>query len=167
MGAKYLRRDKARACPVHVPILRLCSKKLGENGFFEKDDVIGELRYEAVEDSIRWDYIAGFLREELGIELVPLASRFFKQHDRAERVVAPERFIASGHGKKTAGYAHVALDDGRLALRVLKWKTAQANGSLRSQRNLLKAIDKEGLLPQGLSTPLLAAGPTDDTTGDD
>lgn len=147
MGARYLRREKARRCPVHTAVLDACSERLSDHGWFEKEEVVNSLNFEAVSDSIRWDYIMDFLRTEEGGEFVPLAARFFKRHKHSERVDHPERFIATGHGKKTAGYANVELDNGRLAIRHLGSKRSMANGVAKAFRKYMDELSKRALLP--------------------
>lgn len=147
MGARYLRREKARRCPVHTAVLDACSERLSDHGWFEKEEVVNSLNFEAVSDSIRWDYIMDFLRTEEGGEFVPLAARFFKRHKHSERVDHPERFIATGHGKKTAGYANVELDNGQLAIRHLDSKRRIVNGVRNAAKRYAEELAKRALLP--------------------
>ena len=128
MSNKYLRKTVARECPIHSDILDQCKALLVEVGYFEKKDVLEALNFTAVESSIRWDYIAQFISDEHDIDIVPLAQRFFSRHPIAERQTAPEKFIASGHGKKTVGYATVRLENGVFAIRQLKNKASRAKG---------------------------------------
>jgi len=128
MSVKYLRREVARSCPIHSVVLDKCSDALADFGVFEKKDIIESLTFAAIEGAIRWDYISEFLAEDQGIELVPMAQRYFTRHPKAERAVAPEKFIAMGHGKKTMGYACVELEGGVFAIKRLQTKKAQSNG---------------------------------------
>jgi hypothetical protein len=128
MSIKYLRKEVARECPVHMAVLETASRLLSENGYFSKEDVIEETRYAAIEDSIRWDYIVDFLTQEQGVELIPMAPRFFKRHQIQERLVSPEKFIAGGHGKKTAGYCSITQNNGVFAIKILKNRKALTNG---------------------------------------
>ena len=128
MSVKYLRREVARSCPIHSVVLDKCSDALADFGVFEKKDIIDGLNFSAIEGAIRWDYISEFLAEDQGIELVPLAQRYFTRHPKAERAVAPEKFIAMGHGKKTMGYACVELEGGVFAVKRLQTKKALSNG---------------------------------------
>ena len=124
----YLRRTDAMLCPVHNAILNKCADDLELSGRFKKEDVIDLLGFKAVAASIRWDYIVEFLREQQFVEVVPMAASFWKQHKKADRVINPEKFMASGHGKKTVGYASVELDNGIYAIKKLEHKKAMANG---------------------------------------
>lgn len=126
--SKYLRKDKARGCPVHMAILDECGRQLSLHGVFEKDAVLENLNLSAMTDAVRWDYIRNFLEEELGCEMVPLASVYFKRHKPEEERVNPQRFIATGHGKKTAGFATVTHENDHLYISRIESKKSMANG---------------------------------------
>ena len=125
----YLRREIAIACPVHQAVLAKCADDLELSGRFKKDDVVKTLGFQAMESAIRWDYIVEFLREQQSVEVVPMAEAFWKQHKKSDRAIKPEKFMASGHGKKTVGYASVEMDGGVFALKKLKYKRTMANGT--------------------------------------
>lgn len=126
--SKYLRKDKARGCPVHMAVLDECGRQLSLHGVFEKSAVLEYLNLEAMADSVRWDYVRSFLEEEQGCEMVPLASVYFKRHKLEEERVNPQRFIATGHGKKTAGFATVTQENDHLYISRIDTKKKMANG---------------------------------------
>jgi hypothetical protein len=139
---KFIKKVTAQRCPIHQAVLEECGQQLVEKGYFNKANIIDKLKFQAVEDSIRWDYIAAFLSTpELGhdFQLVPLAQRFFKstkaERERAAKEVDAKgrpvnfgQYLAGGHGKKTAGYARVTFEGGLLALKKAQNYAGMRNG---------------------------------------
>jgi len=140
--SKWLRKEKARACPVHMQVLEASAKQLELHGVFNKDTVLSGLNLSAMTDAIRWDYIREFLQDEQGCELVPLAAAYFKRHKVTEEHVNPAKFLAQGHGKKTAGYAAVVPDNDHLVVERLKCRQAMANGVGVAFQDYLVATEK-------------------------
>ena len=126
--SKYMRRSVIRECAIHQSIMDRASEGLETNGSFRKVTVLEELGLKTVEDSIRWDYIRDFIQEDQDCELVPVAEKYFKQHKMSEELVNPERFIATGNGKKTAGFVSVVAETDHLTVRRLEQRRALANG---------------------------------------
>lgn len=139
--SKFLRREAAIKCPIHRYVKKAAYKKLQLHGVFEKDEILEELDFKAVSDSIRWDYIREFIQEEYECELVPLASTYFKRHSRAQEIANPSRFIAGGHGKKTAGYAAVEPQNDHLVVAKLKIKHAISQGVSSACRTFTDKIE--------------------------
>jgi hypothetical protein len=150
---KYLRREQAKACPVHKAVLEICLDELAEYGYFAKEDVIKQSGMIAVSESLRWDYLAEFIKSDGACELIPLAPRFWKMKPQ-QRVLEPEKAIAGGHGKKTAGYAMVGVDGGALAVRRLEHKRNLANGVGKAFRNFADELTKRELLEKDDQTLL-------------
>lgn len=156
---RYMRKETARACPVHSMIKDKANEMLAANGHFSKEVVLEELNLSTMEDSIRWDYIREFIEEDHGVNLVPLAARFFigkiktKSGDNvsfistaAERKVNPEKYIAGGHGKKTHGYALVTFEQGVMAIACLKRYRGLSNGAGKAFRAYAISLEKKNLL---------------------
>lgn len=141
--SKFLRREAAVKCKIHQEVKKAAIEKLGLHGVFEKDEVLDELQYKAVTDAIRWDYIREFIQEEQGCELVPLASTYFKRHSRAQEIANPSRFIAGGHGKKTAGYAAVEPQNDHLVVAKLKIKHAISKGVSIACESFTETIERK------------------------
>ena len=139
--SKFLRREAAVKCKIHTDVKEAAVQKLRLHGVFEKEEILDELRYKAVTDAIRWDYIREFIQEEQGCELVPLASTYFKRHSRAQEIANPSRFIAGGHGKKTAGYAAVEPQNAHLVVAKLKIKHAISQGVSSACRTFTDKIE--------------------------
>jgi hypothetical protein len=146
MGARFLRRETAKKCPIHAAVLQKARDDLAEKGYFSKADIIERLQFGAIDDSIRWDYIADFIREEDGTELIPMAERFFKRSNPVHRATSPEKFMAMGHGKKTAGYALLTVDNGVYALKTLKVKRGMSNGVGKAFLEFAEACHKRAAL---------------------
>jgi len=142
---KYVRKDDARKCPVHTAVLEEANNQLAEYGYFAKSDVVKDVGMIVMTDSIRWDYLAEFIKEDGKCELIPLAQRFWKMK-ADERVAHPEQAIAMGHGKKTMGYALVSCAGGALAIRRLEHKRSMANGVGKAFRLFADELVKRDLL---------------------
>lgn len=174
--SKYLRKTAALACHVHSAIKDRCIKELERNGFFRKSAVVEGLGFSAVEESIRWDYVAEFITAE-GYDLVPLAARFFRSESEHKKEdtqikkslikadddsvpnIALSRFLAGGHGRKTAGYASVYFANGRLAIKrfqIDKKRREGANETIRKRAERI-ARNAEGRLTGASSVELLTA----------
>lgn len=154
MGTKFLRRETAKKCPIHKAVLQKARDHLVEKGgWFSKEEIIEELLFGAIEDAIRWDYIADFIREEDGVELIPMAERFFKRSKSEYRINSPEKFMAMGHGKKTAGYALLSVDGGVYALKSLKVKRTLSNGVGAAFQRFAEACHAQaGLTPATITS---------------
>ena len=160
MAAKYLRRETAIECPVHTMVKEAAAGLLELHGSFEKKDVLERCSMMAMSEAIRWDYIREFLQDEQGCELVPLASVYFKRHKYQEELTDPQRFLAQGHGKKTAGYAAVTMENDHLIVRRLQQRKAMANGAGKAFMKFAQAIEdrrEKNLLtvvsPKAISAP--------------
>ena len=153
---KWLRKTKARVCPIHQAVLQSACDELHKHGYFSKDEVLEGLGFGAVAEAIRWDYIAEFIRDEEDEEIVPLAQAFWtgtKADKAAKRQITPElrkknpgAYLAMGHGKRTAGYALVSVDDHRLAVKHLAFKRSLANGVGTSFREFATELQKRNAL---------------------
>ena len=149
--SKWLRRGKAKACPIHMAVSDEASKQLQLHGVFEKASILDDLNLSAVSDAIRWDYIREFLQDEQGCELVPLAASYFKRHKRGEEQVNPAKFIALGYGKKTMGFAAVMPENDHLVVARIKSRKAMANGVGAAFQGYLLAVETKR---EALALPL-------------
>ena len=153
---KWLRKEKAWLCPIHQAVLEATLDELHNNGYFHKQQVLEQLSFEAMAVAIRWDYIAEFIRDDLSEEIVPLAEPFWTgtaADKAAKRTITPElrkknpgAYLAMGHGKKTAGYALVSVDDHRLAVKHLEFRRSLANGVGTSFREFATELQKRNAL---------------------
>ena len=151
-----LTREKARGCPVHSALFDRALDLLEDNGYFSKDEVTDACHFEAIADSIRWDYIKERIEETHGVNLLPVCSRFFRTHVEGkdggrirtadERKVSPGKYLAGGHGKKTAGYCNVTLDDGKLAIKKLMNAQGLRNGVSKAFKTYLEEYQKRGVV---------------------
>jgi len=163
MSNTYLRREKARKCPVHTTILEVATTQLAEFGYFSKGDVLRENSLEAMEPAVRWDYIREFIEADYGIELVPLAQRFFdtvgkETHRRGgftvetavHRALYPQKYVAAGHGKRTAGYCNADFDNGRFAVVRLQHKREMLNGVAKAFNKFSEELAKREITQNAL-----------------
>lgn len=146
MSAKFLRREKALVCPVHEMILEEARTRLANVGYFSIADIIEGLHLEFMVESIRWDYIRDFLQEEERCELVPVVALFFKSPRTKDRRnspldLKPEKYLAMGNGKKTAGYVSVKPDEHAvLVLTRVGQRKAVADGFNKRFQTFLTAL---------------------------
>ncbi len=145
---KYIRRKAAEECPVHQKVFEKAKERIEHIGWFGKELLLRKIGLYAMADSIRWDYIVEFLNKDLDTELVPVVSQFGKsiQNDQEDIEKFPWRYIASGHGKKTWGYANAEEMNGVLAVRRLSQRNAQAEGAVNAVTRIRKKMTKKGLL---------------------
>ena len=134
---KWLRYDQASKSKPYKEIANVAAERLTAGGSFQKEEVLEKTGY-AVFDDIRWDYIKRMIEEEHATELVPLAGVYFQPRKSRDRELAgdpkifPARYIATGHGKKTAGYAIASEDNGHFVVEILKIKTNRARGMMKA-----------------------------------
>ena len=141
--SRFLRREKAYGSPIYQAILEEAGRRLEHVGCFEKWDIIEKLNFDAIEDAIRWDYIREFLQERTGCELVPLSASFFKRHKFQEEIANPGKFIAVGHGQKTAGYATVSARNDHLVIERVKERKAMRNGVAQKFQDYINAVARK------------------------
>lgn len=144
--SKWLRRDKAKECPIHMMVMEEAARQLSLHGVFEKEAVLDDMNLSAMSDAIRWDYIREFLEEEQGCEMVPLASAYFKRHKKNEEHVNPIKFIAQGYGKKTVGFAAVLPENDHLVVAKIDCKKRMANGVGEAFQKYLVAVETKRAL---------------------
>lgn len=169
----FIRKVTALKCPVHLAIVDIAQDSLVQSGYFNKDEVLRKSGFTAMSESIRWDYIIEFIKngiliqEDLngdrfavlgvdGDELIPLAQAFWNKQRKGNtpasspenRKLFPQKYIAMGHGKKTAGYALVNFEGGHMALRTLKQKEAMKNGVAEAFQNYAEELVKRDLIEQ-------------------
>ena len=138
---KFLRREKARGCPVHQVVLETAGAMLELHGVFSKEDVLEDTKMTAMGDAIRWDYVIEWLREEQGVELVPVREAFFKRHSRERLERMPEKFLAAGHGVRTAGWASVSHGpNAPLVVKRVEQRKAMANGTGEEFRDFVQSV---------------------------
>lgn len=155
--AKWLRYEKALASKVYRDIAADASDRLHDSGHFAKEDVLESTGYQVISDDIRWDYIKRMIEEQYDVELVPLAFAYFKRHSKKEEMTVPARFIATGYGKRTVGFALVSEQNGHLVLSHLDRKRGKIAGAVKSaNKSLSKAKQAIPSLEHNLDLPELA-----------
>jgi hypothetical protein len=152
--SKFVRRETVRKCAIHQSIMERASEDLEHAGAFNKEDILETLSLKVMEDSVRWDYIRDFLQDDQGCELVPVAASYFKRHKRDEELTSPERFIASGYGKKTAGFVSVSLENDHLVVCRVKQRQKMANGAGKKFREYAEAVQSRRVSLGAPETPL-------------
>lgn len=102
--------------PILDVIVQRAVKILAEEGSLEKKDVLDHLNLGEIAEAIDWERVFDQLTEREGVDLVPLAQRYFRRSEGESGAPDPQRFMASGHGARTGGYANVRLVHGRLTI---------------------------------------------------
>jgi hypothetical protein len=146
---KWLKMEKARSSPIYTAIIEAAVTQLHEVGQFAKQDVLDIAGCSALDESaIRWDYVKRIIEEDHNTELMPLAAAFFRRHAKAEEAVFPERFIATGYGKKTVGFAICSQKNGHFVTQILRTKRTRALGVRKSADTTLehaRRVDVAGM----------------------
>ncbi len=151
--------------PIYEAISKAVYDELIRVGYFRKEDLLRDrcllsgtkVDLTAIGDSIIWPYIIRHLEETHDIEaVIPLAENFFSgpirrrlassEVDPEVKVVLAGRAIASGHGKKTSGYAAYHVVNSALVLKHLSRKTKVAQGTISAQEKAASYAKKTGAL---------------------
>jgi len=169
MSTRYLHRSVAEKCPVHTAIKNLCIERIVKDSFFNKEEVVKAARFAAVSESIRWDYVRSFIEEDEGVALIPITSRFFKwkptkselnehgtivdgrlklpKNDAVIKI--PEKFIAGGNGRRTAGYMKADSVHPTITLAKMHNRRGVRNGVSEAFDNYLIAVKNRVALEGG------------------
>lgn len=143
--SKWLRREKARECPVHSALLEAAYDELNQHGVFSKEEVLELTGYSSVSDSVRWDYIVEWLREEFRVELIPVREALFKRHSKEKLKRMPEKYIAQGYGARTAGWASVDwAGNAPIVVKRLEQRAKMVNGTKERFEDYIDNIRKCG-----------------------
>jgi hypothetical protein len=159
---KNMRRDMAWSDEQHQKILVECDRQLNKRGCFHKGEVLQALKLEAMAPAIRWDYVAEFLTDptlSYGHSLLAVAETFFtaKGWRKAEEEVDPVvsgRWIATGHGKKTAGYCLANLHNGLMLLYRTKVMVNRGKGLVGSAKQHVRSSMKDPQIEEGVRQDL-------------
>ena len=148
MSVSYIKYATAVKCPVHQMVASAATDCLLEKNYFSKDEVIAESGFHAVQDSVRWDYIARMIEEEGGdIALIPVVKRFWNNNEEQRKdEYHAQKCLAGGHGKKTAGYAMVCEGTRSLVIAKLSRRRNIANGVGKAFRVYADSLVKRDLL---------------------
>ncbi len=162
--SKWLRRESARECPVHKLIMEMAIERLSNHGSFCKDEILTSCNMQAMSDAIRWDYVREFIVEGLECDVMPVAASYFKRHPKMDELKSPERYLALGHGKKTAGYIAVTPENDHLVVCRVDQRVKQTNGVTSAFKSWITAVEKVRGAPVLTSTQ--KALPNDQATSD-
>jgi len=135
--SKWLRLESARNNKVYIEIVTEALIRLTERGSFSKDGVLEATGYDVIGD-IRWDYVVRIIEEDHDTKLMAMAESYFKRHATDSEITSPEKYIAHGHGKRTAGYAIIRRENGHLVTHVLKIKEDRAIGCVKAANRTLE-----------------------------
>ena len=124
----YYKRKTIRACKVHNALMEMAIDALESTGVFNKEAILQKSGYQVMADSIRWDYIRGFIETEQNCELIPLAATYFKHKDANKDVTNAKKYITHGWGKRTHGFASVVEQDKKLLVKRTKQRKVILNG---------------------------------------
>ena len=141
------RRAKLEKCGVHQKVCDHCHKLLIEQHEVEYEDVLDDLGWGGLPFSaIEWGYVRDKLEEDFD-ELIPLSAWRFV-HNATHCTQAPEKALAGGNGKTTAG---LLLPDSSnplhraLAARWYQQRSMVTDGAIRSRDGLKETLRKRGI----------------------
>ena len=152
----YLRRSVAQQSDIYQSIVNRAAGYLMTHKFFRKSTIVDDLNLAAFADSIRWDYVRDMLQDKYqNVEIIPMAEAYFKlfievdgvrqkNTDKLQRRL-PERFIASGHGKKATGYVLAVPDNGHFVVRIARTKEAVASGTKKAAERFTHNARRAGV----------------------
>ena len=149
---KWLRYETAKDDPLYKTIVRSAENILEALGAFSKEEALKQAGFAILDDSVfRWDYIKRMIEDKNDTELIPLASQFFsakrdKRHSTSYPPDQfPERYLAHGYGKKTAGFCTAEQRNGHFFLTQLKIKHEQVKGRAKAHDRLLRVGRTESI----------------------
>jgi hypothetical protein len=169
---------------LYVDVLKACEESLDLFSQFNKRAIMRFLNNEAFTDTIRWDWIVRKIEEghqmpSGKVQLIAVAESFFKAKAKDKAAMGtdasfPGNYIATGYGKRTAGWVLATYADGRFALYKVKQVANNITGRnnrnralgefvsqrLASEGNTARAIEiaKATGIPVPTPTPLIAKG---------
>jgi hypothetical protein len=137
---------------------------IAKDGCFSHAAVIKELNVSAqVGEAVAWDKVRGGLMILTGHELMPVVDLYFRPTKKALKAnwtpaTHPEKYLAIGHGKKTAGAILVASAPVEMAHRWLtKVLPAYLKGIALKQKRVFEELESLNKLPPQAQTPLQIA----------
>jgi hypothetical protein len=161
---KFVKFSTVLQTPLYQEIIRQCVIRLEVSPYvFRKDEVMEAANAVPFADSINWSFVQRWLEEgdDKALvdgplpegygegSLIPVVGSFWDGRDGVSREDIPEdrmkhpgKYIAQGHGKRTAGYALVCEENGELALKVQRIKCARARGVNESRVATEQSIAK-------------------------
>jgi predicted aspartyl protease len=145
MSEKWLRYDAAKQNPYYKQLIPLAIDYLTKRGVFERERLIKETNLGPFSDAIRWDYVVRMVEEETKVELIPLAASFFERHDHTDDPKVPQKYLASGHGKRTVGYAVASKEHGHFVIAQLVRKQKVALGMVKGADKTHASAVKAGI----------------------
>lgn len=174
MAEKYLHYKKAQRDPHYQEVVDAAVDYLttSSSRAFRKDWVLKKAGLKVFEDSIRWDYIKRMIEARTGADtLIPVAAVFFKRnlsmgaHDTRHGVTVPPtqyplRYMAAGHGKRTAGYVLAHVQNSHFVIAKFDLKRLRAAGTMKAldrTRDMAKRV-----LPKRQFPRLVARDESDD-----
>lgn len=147
---KYLRYERAQSLPAYMKLVAECTLELTQHGCFSKQPVVDRAGLTGVDGDIRWDYVVRMIEEQESTELIAMAPAFFKRHKKEVEALKPAAFMATGSGRKTAGYAIVSKQNGHFVVHRLKLKRAMATGLTASAQRTVE-VGARAQIPSMLS----------------
>lgn len=173
----YIKYSTFLKCPVHQSVCEECLARLTSVGYFEKEAVLRAKFLSTMSGAIQWQFVQQWLDEKNGARVVPVSSAFFRLKDHytnpdakaaAElRLSNPGRCLASGHGKRTAGYVAVTFQGGVLAQTKLEIRKRVAVGTARSATSFEGEMTGKGLVVKADKTSKVLANVSSDAPADD
>jgi hypothetical protein len=130
---KRLRRDAARACPVHKAVYDEAVRRLIAHDQFSFNEVLEATRLTAMAEAIRWDYIREFILEDHDLrDLIPLSQAYYERHKRESELANPGKYVAwGGANREAVGYASATEDNRHLVVARLQQRRSVLNGSIK------------------------------------
>lgn len=150
MMKRFFKKNAAK-CAIHQAVVSVMHDQLINTGACSKQEALDLSGFEFAEEYVRWDYVREFVQDQLGEEIIPVAARFWKMTEKARREF-PERALASGYGKKTAGFALVSWSP-EIAQKMLEHKE-------RVRKGLTKSANKQAVTMKKNGVPLVTHGGT-------
>jgi len=155
---------RAKKSPIYKSIIEMAIKIGQRKKLFSKKEVLKAAKLDVLDpETLSWNIIRQIIEEDPRMipeegdlpstQLIPIVEIYTKQtipykgdddteeHDVNPRVLAlkiPRKFIATGGGKTTAGYALITESTSPLFIAYLDIKKAKADGTMKAHDKTLK-----------------------------
>ena len=158
--SKWMPYEAVKECEIHMKLKREAEEWLDAFGFFEVEEVIEKTGFKLVSPAVRWDYIVRWIEEGQPYFLIPVAASFFPKTRKEkafkrenEPTAVPEKYIATGYGKRTAGYVAGNRDNEHFVRYQIKTNANRGKGKMAKTLERARKADNQGIPVRDLLPP--------------
>jgi hypothetical protein len=142
-----LRFATAQKSPIYTALAKAAIARLTEFNRCSKEQMLKDANLGVLDAdvAIHWEHVTHMVEAQMGVELMPMAASFFAKHKKEEEVQKPQRYMAQGAGKRTAGWAIVTEENGHFVVRKIAYKRNQTAGAAEATNRTFLAAQQAGV----------------------